>query len=255
MIPQTFQVAALFFEPREGFTIGVGHVTDIKPRDDDKFISMSKQAGADKDRGVTTAGLVWTNHECLDFAAFNHFGWDTFNTFYSELQWHGPGFALPVKLRAAFQFTDQRSVGDELLGDFETQNYGAKVAVGYKAMLVTFASSKTARNATIENPWGGSPSYVSSMISDFDRPGELAFRLIVNTDLGTVVQGLSGVASVGTGDSAGTDTERQKELDLTLDYRPPCIDGIWFRARGAWNDSDGAQTEDFRLIVNYRKKF
>ena len=154
-------------------------------------------------------------------AVFNHYGWDTYNVFYSELQWHGPDLRLPVEWRASLQFTDQHSVGDELAGDCDTQNYEVKIAAQYKLVLVT-----------------------------------LAGRLSVQTDFSHLLEGLSAVASVGAGETGhGLDQRDQEELDITLDYKTPCLDGLWLRVRGGWRDRDGNRTEDYRAILNYERTF
>ena len=95
------------------------------------------------------------------------------------------------------------------------------------------------------------------MISDFDRAGELAVRLIVSADLAAVTEGLSGLASIGYGDTDDSliDNRSQQEFDITLDYRPPRIEGLWFRVRGAWRERGSDLTEDFRVIVNYELSF
>lgn len=259
MIPQTFEFAGLRYAPRKGLRLGVGHFSQVKQRDSDEFIPMSEAAGImGPSRGVTTAALHWDASESLDLAVFNHYGWDTYNTFYTELQWHGPGLRLPVDWKVGFQFTDQHSVGDELLGEVDTQQYGAKFAAQYKRALITLAVTKTSNHgsAGVRNDWGGSPSYLSSMISDFDRPGELAGRLTVQTDLSPLVPGLSTAVSMGAGDTDhGPDQRRQEELNLTLDYKPPGVENLWLRVRGAWNDRDGDQTEDYRAILNYERTF
>lgn len=47
----------------------------------------------------------------------DHYGWDTTNTFYAEASWLRP-LNRGLDLKLSVQFTDQRSVGDALLGDF-----------------------------------------------------------------------------------------------------------------------------------------
>lgn len=259
MIPQTFEFAALFYKPCDELQMGIGHITQIKERDSDEFISMSKKAGVmGPSRGVTTAGLRWEHQNSLELVIFNHYGWDTYNTFYTELQWGAPGLYLPVDWRIALQFTDQRSVGDELLGEVDTQQLGAKIATSWNGFLVSLSATKTSNDGTVgvRNDWGGSPSYLSSMVSDFDRPGEFAGRLSVQTDLHRLTEGLSAALSVATGETDhGPDQRSQEELDLTLDYNSPHLDGLWLRVRGAWHDRGGENTEDYRMILNYERSF
>lgn len=258
MIPQTFELISMTYQPNEDFSVGFGHVFRVKRRDSDEFIAMSRAAGAfDRpERGVSSVGLEWSGFEGWEFAVFNHHGWDTFNTAYAELQWGCDGEYLPVSWNFGLQFTDQRSVGEAWLGDFNTRHVGARAALRYKRFTATLIGTLTGSGAGLRNPWGGSPSYASSMIADFDRSGEAAVRLALQADASPLVQGLSGVVSLGHGDTSdGPNSGEQQEIDLTVDYRPPVLEGLWFRVRHAWRTLDGETTTDFRLILNYERLF
>ena len=90
----------------------------------------------------------------------------------------------------------------------------------------------------------------------FDRAGEIAGRLMIQTDVSPVIPGLSGVLSLGHGDTSdGFTPGKQQELDITIDYRPPAVEGYWFRIRQAWRTLAGETTTDFRVILNYERGF
>ena len=100
-------------------------------------------------------------------------------------------------------------------------------------------------------PWGGSPSYNSDMISDFDRAGEKSVRATLSCDFTDF--GLEGVAAStswvygDTPESGSAASQDQQEFDVNLDYRPPVefLDNFWLRVRYAWNDrgaTAGAET-------------
>ena len=131
MTPNTF----------EGITAGgkvdvieylAGYLWKIKPRNEDDFIFMSKQAGAaGSDDGVILGGIRVTPLAGLRIDAAEQYGINTFNTVYLE-----GDYLLPLdenwKLRLGAQFTDQRAVGDELVANaakrsWSTQQGGVRV--------------------------------------------------------------------------------------------------------------------------------
>ena len=165
-------------------------------------------------------------------------------------------------MKTGVQFTDQRSVGDELLGRFDTQHYGAKISLGYEGLIASTSLTYTANGASIRKPWGFSPSYNSIMISDFDRAGELSYRLSLSQDfseLGFDGFAVSAIYAIGdTSKSNATFTGKQREVDLNIDYRPPVktLKNLWLRLRYGQLDRDNATNiKDVRFIVNYSSEF
>ena len=97
------------------FNYVVGHVTRIKKRDDDEFRYLSEVAGAPgSDEGATVGGAQVGIGENLTVGALTQYGWDTFNTFYSETSYSNR-FSESFDFRLSGQYTHQRSVGDELV--------------------------------------------------------------------------------------------------------------------------------------------
>jgi len=243
----------------------VGHVLKFKDYDSDSFEYMSESAGAfDSDEGVTVAGARYKPSGDVSIGAANYYGWDTYNTFFAEGTYHRLlGANLDMKLAA--QFSDQRSVGDELVGDFDTQQLAAKATFGYQGLVVKGGFSLTSDDAAMRKDWGGSPSYLSMMRLDFDRAGETAYMLSLsyNDEFWTSL-GLSGWVSFTHGTNAedaatGLDLPDRTEYDITVDYKPPggFLEGLWVRARYNFIDTEGDNTKvyDFRLIVNYSLPF
>jgi len=192
------------------------------------------------------------------------YGWDMFHSTYLEAE-HYREITDDLSLKTGLQFTDQRSVGDELLGRFDAQHFGCKLSLGYQSLILTSAFTWTSGDHGIRKPWGGSPSYNSVMISDFDRPGEQAFRTGISCDFSKL--GLKGVAVSAswlygnTPDSGSDASPDQQESDVNLDYRPTFtgLDNFWLRLRYASNDRDaaldGLDRQDLRLILNYSLSF
>ena len=88
---------------------------------------MSQDAGADVKRGVVVGGGK-VSYKGFTFGAIDYYSNDIINIFYTE-----GSYKLNVTERLGLlfsaQFTDQRSVGDDLLKgfSFKTNQFGVKV--------------------------------------------------------------------------------------------------------------------------------
>ena len=265
MVPTTHEGFVLAREGDSAFDYVLGHLNKFKKFDSEEFVHMSRAAGAPgTDKGVTMFGARPINSDAFMFGAINYVGWDTFNTFYTEASYHTV-FDGGLDLRLSGQFTDQRSIGDELVGDFDTWHAGVQAAMGWRGAVVKLAGSMTSDDERIRKPWGGSPSYLSIQRFDFDRAGEKAvlFGLSYNTEYFSSL-GLSSFINIAHGNDAenpltGEDLPNRTEYNLTIDYKPPRgpLKGLWIRARGAWFDveGDGESSRDYRLIINYEIPF
>jgi len=254
----------------EGYTIRrgassldyiVGHLTKFKDFDSEEFVNMSEAAGAvGTDKGVTVAGVRHPLNDQFTIGAGSWYGWDTFNTFFVEGTYHRV-LEGDLDFRFSGQFTNQQSVGDELVGDFDTNHFAAQAAFGWRGAVVKLAGSVTANEAGIRKPWGGTPSYVSIQRLDFDRANEKAvlLGLSYNTDFFSSL-GLSSYINIAHGTDAkdpmtGADLPDRTEYNLTVDYKPPLglLQGLWLRLRYAQLDieGDGETVRDIRIIMNY----
>ena len=271
MTPNTF----------EGVTVGGkvgwvqylgGFLWRIKPRNADEFISMSEQAGArDTDEGAGFGGVRLTPLSGLRVDVNNSYGVDTINTFFTEATYEMP-LGAAFKVRLAAQFTDQRAVGDALLGrtidgeHWATQHGAGRAQLVIGDLTLTGAFSFTGKGNNIQKPWGSSPSYLSLIDQDFDRANEKAFLIGAAYDFSNVLtKGLSATMNMAWGKDAinpsnGRPAPDQGEYDLTVDYRPPgkylaFFKGIWFRARGAINTQQDARATgyQFRFIINWER--
>ena len=205
------------------------------------------------------AGARFVIGEEANIGAINQYSWDVFNTFFAEANgaWKVIGNAA---VRLSGQFTDQRSVGDELVGSFDTYNVSLKSAGSVGGVVLTLAYSHTNDSAQIRNPYGGYPGYLSLILKDFNRADEDAWLIGLSYDLANVgwdgVSGFVNYASGDTPESGAAASPDQDEFDFTLDYRPPegFFEGFWLRARVAFVDQQGADAtdvKDYRMILNY----
>ena len=260
MIPNTFEAVNLFDAEDPDFNYILGHVNKIKRRASDKFVYLSEAAGANgTDKGLSMVGARLAFGEYTNVGAISQYSRDVFNTLFAEANsaWE---IKDDLAIRLSGQFTDQRSVGDELVGSFGTYNVGLRSAASVGGATLTLAYSHTGDDARIRNPYGGFPGYVSLIVRDFNRAGEDAWLIGFSYDFEKISwNGLSGFINYASGDtpnSGGRVSLDEDELDFTLDYRPQkgIFQGFWLRARAAFIDEHGAGAndfEDYRLILNY----
>ena len=261
MVPNTFEAVAFGNASSEGFAYIVGYVDKIKKRNDDEFISMSEAAGvANGNGGVAMAGARYVFDNGMEVAAIDQQTTDVFNTLFAKIE---RKFALANErsLKAFLQYTDQRSVGDELIGEFETGLLSAKVEYGFGNATLRLGASTTGSEKGIQKPYGNPANYLSVMVEDFDRAGEDAWMIGGNYNFRRVGPGeLSLFANVVNGDTPDSGpgaSPDETEYDLTVDYRikEGPAKNLWVRLRAAYLDQDeavgGDDVVDLRLIVNW----
>jgi hypothetical protein len=208
---------------------------------------------------LSTVGARYLFTPALDLGAVNHYSWDLFNTFYTEANgaWD---LTDELAIRLSGQYTDQRSVGDALLGPFDTDVYGLRAQASYLGGILTLAYTSTGNGATIRNPYGGYPGYTSVIVKDFNRAGEDAWLIGLSYNFEDVGwNGLSAFVNYvhgNTPDSGRNASPDQEELDFTIDLKPPegLFQGIWLRVRAAFVDEHGEGAQDLaddRVILNY----
>ncbi len=279
MIPITHEAFSI---RRDGKKVDfiAGQVTDIKLRDSESFISMAEAAGVgdpdrggrlgdlesrenDSDRGTSMAGLRYRLSDNSSIGAINYYTWDTFNIFYSEFnflkEWNEE-----IASKINMQFTHQDSIGDELIGEFNTNHYGVRARTSYKNAILTLAATNTGTGSAIQSPFGGRPSYLSLMRRDFDRANEVGFLVGLSYDFSKLgLPGVSAFTNFAWGNNAEDPDTKENlpdvtEYDFTVDYRPTSglLNGLWLRTRYAYVDFEGSEdTQDVRLILNYEIKF
>jgi outer membrane porin, OprD family len=267
MSPNTFE--AYGFQGHAGdrkqgpeFAYGGGYIAKIKPRNSETFIPMSKEAGADVKRGVTTAGLR-VSSSSFSIGAIDYYSNDIINIGYAEADYtaYSTGrFGLDLSA----QFTDQRSVGDDLLtGDSFATNQAALMAKArHGGGTFTLAYSRDSSGADLQSPWGGYPGYTSVQVQDFKRAGESAFMVKGSYEFSLLgLDGLAGyllwVHGWGAVDpDTGLPVYNQNEYNGDLQWRPKTgsLKGLWIRLRYAhvdqWEHGDSTDDE-LRVIINY----
>ncbi len=260
MIPNTFEAYGL---GRQGTSLDfqVGYVDKIKPRNRDDFISMGEILGIeDNSSGTTVIGTIWRPPETgFDWGVTMQRTPNLFRLFYTEANWKRTISGLG--LLASAQYTNQDSVGQDLLGEFKTHAYGLKLIGSYKNVVLSLAHTKTGGDAKIRSPFGGRPGYTSSMLSDFDRANQKAWRASLSFHFDAIrLPDWSANISYIRGKGALEDESifllgDIRETDYTLDYKPGHgrWDGLWFRVRYARlkEDGSGEVANQLRIIFKY----
>jgi hypothetical protein len=262
MVPNTFEAVAVGKPASDGFAYMAGYVDRIKRKNDDEFIPMSEAAGVEGgDDGLVFAGAQYRFADGTLVGAINQQTLDVFNTLFVKVE---RPFRLGEKrsLGTFLQYTDQRSVGDELLGDFQTSLLSGKLELKTGGTTWRVGASTTDNEKGIQKPYGNPANYLSVIVDDFDRAGEDAWMVGISQDFGRRGPGklslFANVVSGDTPDSGPNASPDEVEYDVTVDYRftEGWSDSLWLRVRGAWVDQDervagGDDFFDFRIIVNY----
>jgi outer membrane porin, OprD family len=257
MIPNTFEAYRLDIKPSDVFRCGFAYVTREKSKTSAEFRPMSEVAGVPGvDRGTSIAGFFLGTKDATYIGAVNELTWDLLNIAYVEA---GKTWRLPdeFEMRGTVQFIDQRSVGEELLGSFATQLYGASLTASYGSAVLTLAFTGTTDGLKILRQFGGVPAFNSVIISDFAGAGENSWRVGLSYDFARIgLAGVKGFANYVHGELRGN--QHEDEIDATVDYRIDRgpLKNFWLRLRYAHNSlSNQPATEDYRVIVNYTFTF
>jgi hypothetical protein len=240
-----------------GFKYGGGYITQIKERNADHFVWMSKDAGADVKRGVGLAGGT-VSYKGLSVGAINYYSNDIINIFYTE-----GSYKLRVTDRLgllfAAQWTDQRSTGNDLLKgfSFSSNQVGLKTDISYGGAVLTFGYTYTNSGDDMQNPWSGYPGYTSVQVQDFNRAGEEAFMVKASYDFTRLgLEGVTAYALFVHGWDRVASVANENEFDADIQWRPQWkfLKGLWFRTRYAMvhqYERPNDTINDFRIIVNY----
>jgi hypothetical protein len=264
MTPNTFEAISLHGKVKLGgdgavLKYGLGYFNRIKERNSVDFVPMSEDAGADVDRGVFSAGALYQKGD-FSIGAIDYYSEDVINIAYFEAKQE---FQLENgwKPRLALQYTDQRSVGNEMLaGDFEARQWGVKAELPVGNALFTVGYTDASGDSDMRNPWSGYPGYTSVQVEDFYRDGEGALIVRAGYEF-PQVKGLSAYALWVHGSEPDADGQfARDEYDFNLQWAPPegTLKGLALRLRYAHveqRDGNDDTLDDFRVICNYAKSF
>jgi hypothetical protein len=263
MTPNTFEAAFVQGEfggsdgtPRWRF--GAGYVDKIKQRNSDEFVSMATAAGAPPgvSRGVSLAGANYTVGD-LSIGGIDYYSSDIINIAYTEVK---DAFAVTDRLRLqlAAQYSNQQSVGDDLLTGhkFYAEQYGVKGELTFGGSLLTAGYTATGHGTNIQSPWNLAPGYTVGLVGTFNRAGENAWMLRAAHNF-QVVEGLSAWVLCLRGTQPDAPNQyKQDEYDFNLQWKATSgrLEGLRLVALYAHVSQAGPtelHTDQLRLIVYY----
>ena len=264
MIPNTFEaVTATGKLGPIGYE--VGYFWTMKDRDENDFHNMATQAGvtSGENRGLVLTRLSAEPIQGLKLYGANYLVPDVLNTVYGNAEYTHP-FTKDFSGQFGVQYTDQRSTGKDLLGNFNTYNFSTRALALWRGLTAGAAFSETGDGATLRTPYGSYPGYLSFQERDFDRANEKAWGVGAKYDFGAgtllgsfrlpgVIAGVryaEGTDAINTSNGAGLPRVREGDLDIT--WNIPWVKGLQFRFRNAYVAESGQRVlQGFRIIMNY----
>jgi len=263
MIPNTFEGVTIKgeFGP-VGYN--VGYLTAMKPREQHAFHDMAGIAGAHgSDSGLVLTRLSAEPIKGLSLYAANYWVEDVFNTTYANAEYKHE-IIKDLTAQIGIQFTDQRSTGADLIGDFTTLSFGTRGGVIWRGLTTGAAFYITGDGAALKTPYGAWPGYLSFQEKDFDRAGEKAWGVGAKYDFGNGtlipfrIPGLTALVRYATGTDAKNPgpthgaLPRVHEGNLDITWNLPWLKGFQLRFRNAYVEDGGKDVvKAFRLILNY----
>lgn len=119
---------------------------------------MSQQAGAHVKRGIALMGGLYANG-AFSIGAIDNYSNDIINIGYAETKYL-LSLTKDFDIRFAAQFTDQRSMGDDLLTghSFSTSQVGVKTDMSYARGVLSLAYTVNSRGTVFRIPGAGTPA-------------------------------------------------------------------------------------------------
>ncbi|BCS89687.1 histidine porin [Pseudodesulfovibrio sediminis] len=260
MVPQTFEAYGVKSSDIEDVELSVYWVDKEKARDTELFVSMSEMAGLQgTSTGVFMVGADWQAMENLPTRFWNYYAPDMDNTFFAQLKYTF-GEAEAVHYGILFQGVDQRSVGDERRGEYNTGEAGVLGTVGFAGWTFDVGGTVVDNSAGIRNSWGTYPFFNNMMSYAFNRAGEKALLFGVAYDFERLgAKGFTVNIKTGFGytpDSGRSASFDRNEYNLNLGYQfDGDLKGLSIQNRWSYQDADndfgGTDGYQVRLRLQY----
>lgn len=260
MLPQTFEAYGLKSGDIDNLELSLYWVDKEKGRDTELFKSMTEMAGlTNVDRGVVMAGADWKPFDFLPTRFWNYYAPDLDNTFFTQLKYT---FGDPegVQYSLLFQGVDQRSVGDQLAGNYSTGEAGLMGTLEYSGVTFDLGGTIVDDSEGIRNSWGTYPFFNNLMGYAFNRAGEKALLLGLGYDFSRLGwDGYRANVKAGFGDTPDSGRNAsfdRNEYDLNLYYDfDGDLKGLTVFSRFSYQDADedlgGKDGYQVRLRLQY----
>jgi hypothetical protein len=225
MLPNTVEGTVLMRrrDEAETFDYGIGYLWGFKARDRSYFVPFSEELGVAEDRGVLAGGAKVVPIPGLTIGAIDYLIADVVNTTFAEADWIIPDGPMTYRLSA--NYTDQRTVGENLLGGapYATGQVSARAAASYRDATLLVAGSINGDEAALRSPFGSFPAYTVLDQLDFNDAGQRTFVVGAAYDFSRIIfDGLKLQTRYGWSwdaiDASGG--PRQNEFNIELEYLP-----------------------------------
>ncbi len=174
MLPNTVEGAVLMRRRDEAqtFDYGIGYLWGFKARDSSHFEPFSEELGVTENRGVLAAGAKLMPIEGLTLGAIDYLIADVLNTTFAEADWIIR--AAPMQFRFSANYTDQRTVGADLIAGapYETDQVAVRFAASYADVTLLVAGSQNGEGAALQGPFGSFPAYTVLDQLNFNEAGQ-----------------------------------------------------------------------------------
>ncbi|CAN1722552.1 protein of unknown function [Hyphomicrobium sp. 1Nfss2.1] len=229
MIPNAFEGVALMRERGETQTYDYGlvYLWGFKARDSSRFVPFSEALGANEDRGIAVGGAKVMPTKGLTIGAVDYLVPDVLNTTFAEVDWIID--AAPMQFRISANYTDQRTVGSDLMdgAPYSTNQFSARVAASYDYATVLVAASQNGDSADLQGPFGSFPAYTVLDQLNFNQAGQDTVVIGAAYDLSHVLlDGLKVQTRYGwswgaiPAEAGDPPSARQNEFNVELEYLP-----------------------------------
>lgn len=265
MTPNTFESYSYGFigtEKNSPLKFGLGYIDKIKRRNEDEFITVSEAAGstAESQSGMPWMGFKLIPHKKFSFSAVNYSLIDCLNIFYTEID-YADRLNDSIGYKATLQYSNQTEIGEKQLqrNANTTGSSGALMAISYNNILFRSAVTINSASDALISPFGAYPGYTGSIVEDFNRAGEIAWKTGLSYDFSAkMMNGLSAyleyIHSNNALDESNSSLPDIQEVDINMDYRPTegLLSNYWLRIRAGFVDyENGDSATDVRLIISH----
>jgi len=263
MLPRTYKGFSIVNNSFENLTLSAYYLTDAMGWTDDEFISLSKSV-ADEPGG---ANIIDEDKDMMIFGASynipvesvkaNVQAWyysmdDIYNEIFLKARLSKKLGETTVYFSPSY-FT-QKSQGDELNGEADTDQYGFNTGFMFKGFNVTGFYAKTGDDGLVL-PWGDEKVIIQQILAS-GRADEKAYAAKIAYDFSQLgLKGLSAYVYHAEYDVPSSTGKDQAETDYSIQYAfSGALDGLSLRARYAnINVKEGGEDyEDTRFYAVYK---
>ena len=264
MVPNTFEAYTLT-GAASGVSYTGGYIAKMKTRNSDSFDWMSTVAGSKgTHKGVGFEGATWDFTKNGYLRMDEQYVTDLFNNFYVDAKYPIAIDAETLLVLGA-QYTSQRSIGKEFIGDFSTYHAGVQAALSRGPFGVQLYYTQNGNGFDSQNPFGDHASYLNLMHVAFNTAGEKTWAIGGNVNFASLgVPGLTASAIYASSNDRknaanGALNPDREETDLRADYafgKDTALSGLVATLRGGWLHQEGSPTAfQLRAILNYAIPF